>query len=328
MMSQRAKTRASAAALPACRTARAWPTATSSAASATKGVSLYDVRRRRLAVDWATVLRAFRFEYLYKTDGQQPACVDVNECTIGQHRCDENALCINEVGSYRCVCKSGHVGDGFTCQSESSFSPIVSIALANKRPKADGSGPRRPRRQFQSFWNATCCRGEAVRAHPLPGQRRLPRRRRRGTWPVRLPGRFRPRRRGRTVPARGLAAGGRDRRRRRRAAGAGARAGLLLRRLLVFQRLPLRRRPVPPVRRIGGRRSGFAIARSGHPQRYPGPVERNGQLGATLGATDARLTNMSTEQMSLFRGKQLLHRLIYLKKKTLLKPSAVRTTEQ
>jgi EGF domain/MSP1 EGF domain 1 len=46
------------------------------------------------------------------------SCVDVNECNTGHDRCDENALCINEPGSYQCRCKAGYSGDGFTCQRE------------------------------------------------------------------------------------------------------------------------------------------------------------------------------------------------------------------
>ncbi|XP_048583421.1 fibrillin-1 isoform X2 [Nematostella vectensis] len=43
------------------------------------------------------------------------ACVDVNECQTGQAMCHENARCANLVGSYRCECKPGFIGDGSSC---------------------------------------------------------------------------------------------------------------------------------------------------------------------------------------------------------------------
>ena len=40
---------------------------------------------------------------------------DVNECEIGCDNCDQNADCINTIGSFSCMCQSGFVGDGITC---------------------------------------------------------------------------------------------------------------------------------------------------------------------------------------------------------------------
>lgn len=40
---------------------------------------------------------------------------DVNECKQGSAQCAEKASCINTYGSYRCNCKAGFTGDGFTC---------------------------------------------------------------------------------------------------------------------------------------------------------------------------------------------------------------------
>nr|XP_054762093.1 mucin-4-like [Lytechinus pictus] len=40
---------------------------------------------------------------------------DVNECTSGFHGCDVNAQCVNNIGSYTCVCLAGYIGNGFSC---------------------------------------------------------------------------------------------------------------------------------------------------------------------------------------------------------------------
>ena len=39
---------------------------------------------------------------------------DINECALLNGPCDENALCTNIEGSYKCECKEGFQGDGYT----------------------------------------------------------------------------------------------------------------------------------------------------------------------------------------------------------------------
>ena len=41
---------------------------------------------------------------------------DVDECLSGEANCDPNAVCINTQGSYKCDCKPGYQGDGYTCR--------------------------------------------------------------------------------------------------------------------------------------------------------------------------------------------------------------------
>ena len=41
--------------------------------------------------------------------------VDLNECTLGVHDCDDNAVCSNYGGGYDCSCKRDHFGDGKSC---------------------------------------------------------------------------------------------------------------------------------------------------------------------------------------------------------------------
>eukprot|EP00667_Euglena_gracilis_P011374 EG_transcript_11624 len=41
-------------------------------------------------------------------------CVDVDECQLGTHSCDNDAYCNNTMGFYNCTCNPGFVGDGRT----------------------------------------------------------------------------------------------------------------------------------------------------------------------------------------------------------------------
>lgn len=43
---------------------------------------------------------------------------DRDECTLEDNSCHHNADCANTPGSYRCMCKEGFNGDGFTCSGE------------------------------------------------------------------------------------------------------------------------------------------------------------------------------------------------------------------
>ena len=43
-------------------------------------------------------------------------CSDINECELSSlNDCDENADCIDAIGSYNCSCNPGYEGDGFNC---------------------------------------------------------------------------------------------------------------------------------------------------------------------------------------------------------------------
>lgn len=44
--------------------------------------------------------------------------VDQDECSFEDHNCNPNADCVNTPGSYRCTCKDGFNGDGFSCSGE------------------------------------------------------------------------------------------------------------------------------------------------------------------------------------------------------------------
>ena len=62
-----------------------------------------------------------RFEFHEaENEDEEPSCIDVDECNTEADRCDENAICYNEPGGYKCTCKPGYQGDGFNCLSKSS----------------------------------------------------------------------------------------------------------------------------------------------------------------------------------------------------------------
>jgi len=61
-----------------------------------------------------------RYQYLYEEDGSA-ICVDVNECTAGNHMCSPDAQCINQEGSHMCQCRAGFTGDGRICESKCTF---------------------------------------------------------------------------------------------------------------------------------------------------------------------------------------------------------------
>ena len=45
---------------------------------------------------------------------------DSDECNTNSHGCHGNAVCQNTVGSYKCTCKAGYVGDGKKCNGKNS----------------------------------------------------------------------------------------------------------------------------------------------------------------------------------------------------------------
>lgn len=53
--------------------------------------------------------------------------VDVDECI--DNPCSPHARCINEPGSFRCVCLPGYRGDGFVCEGEDSKSHRVTLCF-------------------------------------------------------------------------------------------------------------------------------------------------------------------------------------------------------
>lgn len=69
------------------------------------------------------------YQYLFEEDGSA-VCVDVNECTAGNHMCSPYAQCINQEGSHTCQCRHGFSGDGRTCESKSVVCRETEVTVA------------------------------------------------------------------------------------------------------------------------------------------------------------------------------------------------------
>ncbi|CAD6196064.1 unnamed protein product [Caenorhabditis auriculariae] len=68
-------------------------------------------------------------------------CVDLDECTRGDHNCDQHARCSNNEGSFTCQCLPGYSGDGRTCLREQrghAPQPAQAVQMENGAG-ADGS---------------------------------------------------------------------------------------------------------------------------------------------------------------------------------------------
>ncbi len=52
---------------------------------------------------------------------------DFDECGNGTDNCHSNATCINEVGSFQCICKKGFDGDGVNCEGKNKNNTYIYI---------------------------------------------------------------------------------------------------------------------------------------------------------------------------------------------------------
>ena len=57
---------------------------------------------------------------------------EIDECAEGTHNCEANATCVNEPGTYRCICGDGFIVDGDRCigkQSDLNFLDVLKIFI-------------------------------------------------------------------------------------------------------------------------------------------------------------------------------------------------------
>jgi len=66
---------------------------------------------------------------------------DDNECTDGTAVCSPHADCMDTEGSYKCTCQPGYSGDGETCSSTYTMSPLYTV---HADPVALSSGCHKP----------------------------------------------------------------------------------------------------------------------------------------------------------------------------------------
>lgn len=74
--------------------------------------SLYSYYKKRVELCNLTWKDIERWQWFHQS-------LDVNECYLGLHRCHPNATCTNTIGSHKCSCKVGYIGDGvYKCMPE------------------------------------------------------------------------------------------------------------------------------------------------------------------------------------------------------------------
>ena len=69
------------------------------------------------------------------------APLDIDECSSGDHACDENANCTNTRGSHFCTCKEGYTGAGKSCQGtllnqHTNFSAFLTVGSLRQSKQA------------------------------------------------------------------------------------------------------------------------------------------------------------------------------------------------
>ena len=55
--------------------------------------------------------------------------IDVDECSLGTHSCDEHATCTNTKGSFTCRCNPGYRGTGYNCTGKALSTNFVVTTL-------------------------------------------------------------------------------------------------------------------------------------------------------------------------------------------------------
>ena len=76
-------------------------------------------------------------------------CTDIDECSEPDHGCHLEAECLNQPGSYACVCREGFRGDGKHCVVEKTCEELSCSENADCETDSDGQGQCVCRRGFR-----------------------------------------------------------------------------------------------------------------------------------------------------------------------------------
>ena len=72
--------------------------------------------------------------------GEDGLCEDVDECSVLDNVCHQDADCINSPGSYTCTCKEGFIGDGSSCLEEKTCEELACSDNAECVTNKQGQG--------------------------------------------------------------------------------------------------------------------------------------------------------------------------------------------
>ncbi|XP_066023509.1 uromodulin-like [Pocillopora verrucosa] len=106
----------------------------------------------------------------FSSEGYRCVCVpgytgedcteDVDECDLGEHKCDSNAECINTRGSYDCKCKEGFTGDGLTCTDIDECNLVDNYCTKSGANCTNTVGSFNCTCQTRYFWNGMKCQAD------------------------------------------------------------------------------------------------------------------------------------------------------------------------
>ena len=68
------------------------------------------------------------------------ASTEVNECLLGQHTCDSNAVCADTFAGFTCTCVDGYSGSGQLRDCEGENLGLLQVNLASFQPSVSGGG--------------------------------------------------------------------------------------------------------------------------------------------------------------------------------------------
>lgn len=84
----------------------------------------------------------------------------MDECSTEEHNCNLNADCVNTPGSYRCACKEGFNGDGFSCSDMDECADNVNLCENGQCLNAPGGYRCECEMGFTPTEDSKACQGQ------------------------------------------------------------------------------------------------------------------------------------------------------------------------